>query len=225
LINGLTPPASDIRTLLDPGDVTVRGLAELFATAEFIFENKLSSSVVGNHEHIIGLAPPYQRIDPDQHVTGSLSTTYFNAMMFSALGSCLLEFVDFLKSKGLYDSTLIEIASEFNRSPKASDGGADHAFMGASSILFSGSIKGPQIIGNIAQEDRTGIYRGATYGNGAPNPELGGSSLSPAQRASAIAAIIGVAPPIPSAKSAVKKEREGKVVPNDGVPQGKIITT
>lgn len=225
LINGAPAQTNDIRFLLDPEAVTVRGLAEVFAAAEYIFENKLSSSVVGNHEHITGLAAPFGQIDPDQHRMGSLTTTYFNTMMFSALGACLLEFIAFLNSKGMFDSTLIEIASEFNRSPKAADGGADHAFMGASSILFSGAIKGPLIIGNITQADRDGSYRDATYGNGAPNPELGGGPLSPAHRASAIAAIMGVSSPVASAKSAVKRDREGKVVPETGVREGKIVTS
>jgi len=225
LISGAPPPSTDIHALLAPAGVTVRGLAELFAAAEFIFNNNLSASVVGNHEHIIGLADPYVRIDPDQHTTGSLTTTYFNTMMFSALGACLLEFVDFLKNKGLYETTLIEIASEFNRSPKALDGGADHAFMGASSMIFSGAIKGPLVIGNISQEDTSGIYTGATYGIGAPNPELGGGSLTPAQRAATIAAMVGVTSPVSSAKSAVKKEREGKIVGEAGVGPGQIVGT
>lgn len=225
LIGGLNSPSTDIHALLAPEGVTVRGMAELFAAAEFIFTHNLSSSLVGNHEHIIGLGSPYGRIDPDQHQTGSLTTTYFNAMMFSALGACLLEFVEFLRNKGLFESTLIEIASEFNRSPKAADGGADHAFMGASSMFFSGAIKGPLVIGNISQQDTNGIYTGATYGNGAPNPELGGGALTPAQRAATIAAMVGVTSPVSSAKSAVKKEREGKIVPEAGVGPGQIIAT
>ena len=226
LLGGLQSPTTDIRAMLDPAGVTVRGLAESFAAAEFIFTHNLSSSLVANHEHIIGLANPYQRIDPDQHAYGSLTTTYFNTMMFSALGACLLEFVEFLKGKGLYDSTLIEIASEFNRNPKAADGGADHASDAASSIFFSGSIKGPQIVGNISREDRpNSTYAGATYGNGVANAELGGGPLNPGHRAAVIAAVMGVTPPVASAKSAVKKEREGKIVPEAGIQPGKIIST
>jgi len=225
LLNNMIPDESDLRTILDPDSVVVRGMAELFAAAEYIFVNNLSSSVVGNHEHIIGITnSKYPVLDPDQHFWGSVTTTYFNTMMFSALGACLLEFVETLKSKGLFDSSLIEIASEFNRTPKAADGGADHGFEGASSIMFSGAIKGPIIIGNIQQEDTAGNYAGSTWGKGAPNAELGGSPLSPSQRASTIASFFGVPSPTASARSTIKKERDGKIVAATNVQPGRIVS-
>jgi hypothetical protein len=54
------------------------------------------------------------------------------------------------------------------------------------------------------------------------NPELGGGPLTPSQRVSTIATILGVTSPIPAAKPAVKKERDGKIVIPTGASQGKI---
>ena len=61
----------------------------------------------------------------------------------------MLELVDALKSKNMFDDTVIQVMQEFNRAPKTSGAGSDHGISGQSCTYFSGAIKKPFISGNI----------------------------------------------------------------------------
>jgi hypothetical protein len=88
-------------------------------------------------------------------------------MYFRAMLGCLHELVRVLNTQGLFDKTLIHIASEFNRAPKTSGAGADHGVNGSNATLISGMIQGPFVIGNIYVDSQRSNYAG-TWGLAAP---------------------------------------------------------
>ena len=72
-----------------------------------------------------------------------------------ALDQALSSLIDDLKAEGLFDKTLIVLASEFGRTPKINaNGGRDHHPRAFSSMFAGGGIQGGQVYGKT---DKLGI--------------------------------------------------------------------
>lgn len=180
----------DLRTMITT-NTEIPTLAETFTIAEYLFRNGLCASItstIENSLHNIVLTENGQSyvtsLFHDQHSTGHMIGVYLNFFFFRAFQTCLNEFIRVLKTttvKGtlnqtLFNDTLIHVGAEFNRSARNNGSGADHGFGAQSISLYSGAIKGPQVIGNIyntsdASTDSARTYAG-TWGESAPTQLL-----------------------------------------------------
>lgn len=208
----------DLSTMAHAGFDSGR-IASIFAVAEFLTENKLSSSLqarifnatpnlaVSNGGNIAARA-----LTHDQHNVGVMISTLSNAIMYRGLSACLYEFIEQRKksSKGYkFSDTVIRLSGDFNRSPRKDGTGSDHGFQGQVATIFSGKIKEPQIIGRIYKDAlHTGLV-GASYsgswGVGAPvDIEAGPVTLTSGHVLSTISAMLGIPSPANNNISLVK---------------------
>lgn len=141
----------------------------------------------------------------DSHTNGLMFSTFFFHMYYAAQSACLLELVDVLKARNLFNDTLIEVRGEFNRNPRRDLAGADHGWRGASTMFYSGLFTKAEVFGNIYINDDTGGHFG-NWGQGAPVTALGGVKLDPGHYGATVASLLGV--PNPTRKSSLV-ERQG----------------
>ncbi len=176
---GTKVTGKDIRDMFVPGKTTSARMAENFALAELLigrvtsnmtlaFPALTSLSLDGSEANLF--SPNH-----DQHYMGSRVSLLATTLFYRAFLGCLTELVASLKSKGLFDSTIIHISSEFNRTPKSSGAGSDHGYMAGNTTLISGMIGECGVVGNIKVDGRaeTGNSYVGTFGV-ADNFDLGG---------------------------------------------------
>jgi hypothetical protein len=137
----------------------------------------------------------------DAHLVGSLMSLLVFTAFFRALSACIHEFSSAIGS-AVFDKTVIEIASEFNRSARSDGAGSDHGFDGTTFSFISGAIEGTYCIGDIWERPPTAsnmqyFYTG-TWGYGAPCADLAGITLNQGNILASLAAIFGVASPSPN---------------------------
>ncbi len=185
---------NDLRTMLQTGHSTqptmVTFLAEHFAVAEFCLLNGYSNSIHINAGALFNLHPQINGSpaagfgqmfqNPDMHFHGIFPGTYLSALYYCALSACLYELINKLKSRSLFNDTVIHLAGEFNRKPRQDGTGSDHAPQASNVSIWSGSVQGPLIIGDILKHsgenwERYGDYPG-TWGFGAHS--MGGGTVS-----------------------------------------------
>ncbi len=147
-------------------------MAQAFAFAEFALKEKLSSSLsVSTAGSVLQGLKDIGNLRTDQHFVGSVTSVFFTSIMYRAFASCLLELTNQLKAEGTFDSTVIHVGAEFSRTPKKNGAGSDHGFNGSSSMIISGMIQQPGLIGNIAKQASSSSMRDrypGTYGEAAP---------------------------------------------------------
>ncbi len=232
IVDNLVVRDLDMRNLCR--DAQINEMASHFAIAEFMLTRNLSQSLVVRPENIIktkfatqtGAASSLRGIAYDSHSIGIMPILIATAAHFYAFHSCLNEFISVLKEtpsdnqKTLYDSTVIHVGAEFNRKPKVTGGGSDHAGEARSSMLYSGMIDSQIVVGNTKANYSNPIWSGS-YGAGDICPELGNIHLNPGHHISTIAKMLDL-PSSPSKNnpSLVKKEN-GKVTAI--IPRSKLI--
>lgn len=158
----------------------------------------------------------YYEFDYDAHRTGNIINFLNTEVTFNITSNILLEFLNYLKKHNLFDKTLVNISSEFNRLPTNSLGGSEHGFNGQNSTLISGTIKEFHLLGNIYKETSK---EKATWGHGAPVKELQ-SSIRYENTANTICSLLKI-PSIVSAQSLVR--RSGSSI-RTTIEEGRIIT-
>lgn len=157
-------------------------------------------------------------IGMDTHATGLVYEILGNDIFFRTLSTCMLELIDVLKAKktaqgNLFDETVIHLASEFDRVPMQDGEGSDHNALANPTSIFSGCIKGTQVIGNIYAGSLTppeDVYYYGTLGNGAPVKELE-DSIKIGHVSSTLSTLLRVKPILPRSPSLVA-EKNGAVV-------------
>ena len=171
---------SDLTTIIQSSS-SVSKLAENFAVAEYLIKNKYSTSVgmgLGGVDHLAFL----DRMDEsdslgddlkgtwggDEHVGGSINSLIINSFMYRCLAACLFELVSVLKSKGMFNETVIHIGSEFSRDPDANQKGSQHGWMAAVTSILSGAIDRPMVLGNVRIDNTPGTSAPGTFGGAAP---------------------------------------------------------
>lgn len=194
-------------------------IPSLFAVAEFLAENKLSSSLQGRVNNMTakiatsaGGNAGNRGITHDQHNVGVMITTMTNALMYRAISSCLYEFIQNRKTSGKgyrFDDTVIRLSGDFNRSPRKDGSGSDHGFQGQVNSIFSGKIKSPQIIGRIYKDASTFGLVGANYsgswGVGSTvDIEAGPVTLTPGHVLSTVSSLLGIPSPAFNNASLIK---------------------
>ena len=176
----------DLRSIIN-NKTKFQSMAESMAVSEFLLRHRLSGSIcigVGDI-YQVGLNDGFTSVIADEHFLGYMPSMLLNSMGYLAISSCLLELIDILKKQGIFNRTYIHVASEFNRNPRSSGDGSDHAYNGASSMIYSGSINGPVVVGNILQKlnslpgpcSPSNVSYPGTWGAGAIIDEIGGTQL------------------------------------------------
>ncbi len=176
-------PGIDLRDTVN--NVSVAHIAAQFALAEYVATRRLSAAF----EMVLdrgadNLEVPTQRTAAggnlsavelrkfpllfDQHVTGSISTVFYNTLFFRGIAACVLEMVQVLKAQNLFNTSFIQFVSEFGRTPRDTQGGSDHGFDNMISSVITGAQNSkPIILGNILKNGIGGPYSG-TFGYKSP---------------------------------------------------------
>lgn len=159
-------------------------MATQFAVMELLILNNITPVFTGGFGGLTGLTVPYRdrtnanapirqvaHTNPhDQHFIGTVPSILFTTAFYRAFLTCLVEFVDQLKTANKFDKTMIHIASEFNRKPRPDGSGSDHGSGGSGTSLISGMFNSFQMTGNIRVNSVESSYPGswgdaATYAN------------------------------------------------------------
>lgn len=117
-------------------------------------------------------------ITMDTHQYPRAMMTLLNGMMYMGFISMLVELVSKMKSmpvgnsKSVFDESLIQFTSEFDRVPQADFPGSGHNQFNHVSTLLSGRISDFHVSGNIRVGEEKGNERG-TFGSGGENEGLG----------------------------------------------------
>ncbi len=191
-------------------------LAENFAALEYLLVNDLSSSISAVVPGIRNLHlgnGKYQFQGKDEHGGGALSVAYINTVFYRALSACLLELFTQLKNKNLFSKVVFDVSSEFNRKPLKNMRASDHGWEGKSIAIYSGSIKGPLILGNTIIDKDLAVDASWGKGNG---------SVGLADMTSTLAYLLNAPSPISSVKSAVTIDSSGNMT--NHITKTKIIS-
>jgi hypothetical protein len=135
----------------------------------------------------------------DSHYAGNLVHLYAMHRYYRAISACLYELVSKLKSVSipggtLFDKTVIDVNSEFNRVGGESGYSTVHGGDYSGRTLFSGMIPKLTIAGNI-------FSRGTYYGPGglgAPVKGFGGQIAGIGNVCATVASLLGVKAPTPN---------------------------
>lgn len=233
---GLAPTSnqsSDLRNMIT-SSLSVGGLAEGFAVAEYMLVQKYSSAVTIGFDYPTGMnyekpmlasgstAGPATVIGNgqwvnDEHFTGAATSLVVNSYLFQSVAACLYEFINQLKAAGIWDNTVIQIASEFSRTPKADASGADHGWMANLCTVMSGAIPGPIVVGNTTVDTIYGY--GGSYGMAGTVNHLDGptSQLLIGNVASTVTSLLGVITPTPNNASVFTIDSSGRFTPRIGM--------
>jgi len=115
----------------------------------------------------------YSKLAHDSHATGALVALMQFTVMYMGYGACLLELIDRLKAtpynasnsadkRTMFDETVIETGSEFDRLPDYTGGGSQHGPWGNTFSFLSGCIPKLSLVGNIRKGDK--YPGGGTWG-------------------------------------------------------------
>lgn len=193
-------------------DTYILRLRESFAIAELLIKNNISNSFLGRVLHIgnINYGSGNVTISLDGHSTGKYSSLLFYSKFYQAFNTCLYELMSQLKSDNMFDRTLIEITSEFNRMGRRDGSGSDHGWKGANTTLLSGKIKEFQISGYTAPY-QSGTYEGSWGYAGDMNGKVSGGKITMDNLISTCANILGIRSPLVNVDSLVTENSRGEM--------------
>lgn len=219
--NSSLGPGADSRKIIN-SSTTLIGIAQNFAVTEYLITNGYSSSVnFGftspqnlNFDNVLGLnnqisATTNGIFGFDEHFGGAFTSLIINSFTYRALAACLNELVNQLKSKGLFDETVIQLGSEFSRCPGKDGSGSEHGWVAGCTSLYSGAIKAPMVLGNVLLDggsSAVGTQFPGTWGAGA-NINVDGANqyLSIGHMTSTVAELLRVSPPMKNSGSLIKE--------------------
>ena len=232
----LTPNTSggDLRTIMSANSKAEK-MAENFAIAEYIITEGLSSSIMVAIDFISGInlsnfnykitsssasVTGLTTFGFDSHETGSHTSLYIYSKLYKAFAACLYEFISVLKANNIYNNSIIQLSSEFNRAARTAGHGSDHGWNGSGTSLYSGMFDngtGPLVIGNVDNNINGGGYAG-TWGLGAPVPEMNNRIINIGNIMSTVTGLAGYETPTKN-DSPLLKMVDGQLVNLAGVPR------
>lgn len=154
--------SGDLRT--DIANRNIGRMAQQFAVAEYIMTNNLCPSMTLSPASFSGLV--FDEHERDKMVS-LIANTYWNR----ALAACLLELIDQLKAKNMFNDTIIKVGGEFGRNPRTDGTGSDHSPQATGYSFFSGAFVGNEVIGNTLRNAPQQNYPGS-WNYMAENPAL-----------------------------------------------------
>lgn len=192
----------------------LRGLAESFAIAEYLFTQGYTSAITASCTAIDGLkVSGYTPYGWDEHGSGAIVSLVNSNFLFRGVAACLYEFTSVLKQNSIFDETIIHLGGEFSRSPRNDLKGSDHSPNGNAISLISGAIKAPFVIGDTRPQEAGDPDHAGNYGVGKPIQLDGGLRQPTAgNQASTIAHLLRVKSPTPNDASMLY-DGAGGIVP------------
>jgi hypothetical protein len=148
-------------------DTTLEHLAEHMALTEVLFRLGVSRSITFPLSAILSpTSLPGLRIHFDEHTTGAHASVILNSFLFLTLSTLLHELISVLKGGGLYEETVIQLTSEFPRTPPGLPAagaapdlrGTGHGWAGNVTTLFSGALQGLSVIGKCQYDPARGHW-------------------------------------------------------------------
>ena len=215
--NGQNVGGDDLRSIFGE-NARHEAMAANFALAEFVLKSGLSRSIALAFEMFDGIDMNGSN-NWDHHNVGIIASFYSTFKFHLCFHTCMLELQDQLKLANLWNNTLIDVGSEFNRSIRNNGSGSDHLDLGMNLLLMSGLIEGPYSVGDL-RADRGGGYSG-TQGDGVVNPGIG-RRYTNRDVQTTISTILKCPAEIDAGYNFCKYENN-KLVPN--VPLTKIVNT
>ena len=192
------PDVPDVRTVFS--SYTEWFFAKYFAMAEFLLINNLTSSLTIEPGTLIFSG---QDLYQDAHNQGRMLEVPGFTFYHRAYAACTLELIDQLKAKNMFNDTVVVNMSDFNRAPRKDGSGSDHARYSGSYTIWSGAVKGPEVVGNITTRPAASGAPG-TWGNGDGTYNIG-------HWAATLAKMLRVPSPVTAASSLID-EKQGKFV-------------
>jgi hypothetical protein len=117
----------------------------------------------------------------DSHAVGQVVNIMGFSVQYLGLSACLLELIDQLKAtrystdtsdtRSIFDETVIQFGSDFDRLPDDTGAGSQHGWQGNSFTYFCGGIKSFKLVGNLY--NGVNYPYGGTWGKGAPVAGVG----------------------------------------------------
>ncbi len=159
----------------------------------------------------------------DAHPIGTVPNFLHTSIFFQVFSASLVVLIDELKENQIFDSTLLHIASEFDREPNDMSDGSDHGIDGNTTSFLSGKIKGPFILGDILKDSiktESNQKSFGTWGHGAPMSEVYQGFLTYENISSTVAHCMGL-PTLTPNKASLLKFENGFIVP--AISKGKNI--
>ena len=213
--NGSYAQNSDAGTIIT-GNTYPYLMAQNFAIAEVLISLGLSQSIHIAEGSLYGMnyvspvnfgsrTPVDAQAwwNTDEHEGGSYLSLITNSFLYQCLYSCVNELITVLKSKNLFDETVIFITSDFGRGEDPSARGTLHASESCVIQAFSGAIAKPSVIGNISK----GTNGGDTGQNRPVAGVVGGTrSLTISDAASTIAKLARIESPASNNASLVSAD-------------------
>ncbi len=191
------------------------GIAEGFAVAEYLILNGYSTSVVFGAGRFVGVGLKSNGIwSFDEHYQGAVGSLLLNTFLFRGLAACLNEFIAVMKENGKFNETVIQIGSEFSRSPNANMADSGHGWQANCTSIFSGAIDRPMVLGNQKLDGNpSGADRG-TWGSAATVRVDGSDAqLGIGHSTSTVAHLLRVSPPVSNNSSLVAENGTSGVSP------------
>lgn len=193
-------------------DTTIAALSRVMAVGEYLLVNNLSSTInltIGSLSNLMFETTKgtlmNQISNNDAHETGAISTMYFFTKYYLCISACLLELIERLKSANIFDNTVINLSSEFNRSARSNGSGSDHGWKGSSSTLFTGLTNAPLIVGDIQANYTGDSNRSGGWGVAAESESLSGRELLIGNVSSSICELLSIPTPTPNDQSLLSK--------------------
>lgn len=218
-LQGGVIPTGDARGIFNPGAnfrANMDATAANFAMIEFLLAEDLTVSISAQLPGISGLnlggVAGTQVLD--EHGTAAAGSVLLNSRYHLVVAACLLELIEAVKADGKWNQTVIQLASEFARSPRANGNGSDHGPGGTSVSIFTNQVAGPLLIGDIIRNSGNVNYPG-TWGLGAPVqlPQTPTRTLLGTGHVMAtLATLLQVGSPLTTSRSLLTRNANGRLV-------------
>lgn len=202
-----------------------------FALAEFLIKRDYTNTLeIGDYGTMLYDSLTYKEnpnsnsqsvVYRDSHGTGAISSVIISTAFFRGIAAGILELSQKLGTEK-WANTVLQLSSEFTRTPRTDGSGSDHGFNQMVTSVFSGAIKKPMVVGNI-EKTFSGM---GTHGYRAPIPgynQPGDPTVTMA--ASTVAALLKVpANPFANTAAPLVQEKNG-VIEYSSFGKGKIVET
>lgn len=189
----------------------ISGLASQFAIAEFLFRHDLSRNITislteGTSPTVSGISNKHDEHDQRDRQASLMSMS----AEFRAISAVIYEFSRAIESS-VWEDTVVQIGSEYDRLPHDLSYGTDHAADSNMLTFFSGAIQKPILIGNIKKNGREDARYKGTWGAAATvQTQWGELTIDPKIGVSTAAALLNI--PSPSRSPALIDNVAGKFV-------------
>ena len=215
ITGSISLPGYDMRNWFNTA--TLIGLIQSFALAEFVFKNKLCSSMEIGRYYMYNLngmflrprnvVTPYAAgsqsitfyFEHDHHTMGAVPMVLLCGTFFRCYAAACLELTSQLKKVPhaggtLFDAFAIHTVSDFNRACRPSGGGGDHGFDAMVTSIISGMVRnGPMVVGNVSRQPAPNLmtsYQGTWGHKGITKLNGNELMLTPAHITSGLASIL-----------------------------------